>query len=1112
MRLKERKPSTRKMLARRAQFIAEFLEARQLFAFSAAVNFQPASATVPSGYVADTGSVYAARGNGFTYGWDVDNASATRDRNLALSPDQRYDTFTHTQLSGASRTWEIAVPSGTYLVHVVAGDPSTFDSTYKFNAENTPIVDAAPNTDRRWSEGTAVVTVTDGRLTLSNASGSVNNKLAYIDIIATADVTGPRVRGVNPSNGWTNIGRDAYVGVDLYLPNGALNPATVTTSTVTLRRASDGALVPASVNTSGGGDSIVLQPTTLLDANTKYTFAISSGVRDITGAAMTAYTGVFTTGTAGTPASSNISFEKVSLNVPANQYTAVVMGPDNKLYAATNDGKIIRWTINSDGTLGSSQTITSIQTSNNDERIITGLVFDPASTATNLIAWVNHGPNDFTSAPDWSGKLTRLSGSNLQNVRDAVIGLPRSAHDHLSNQPVFGPDGALYFAQGSNTAQGSPDVSWGSRPEHLLNGAILRVNTAVLTSSTPLNVQTEGRGSANYNPWLASAPVRLYATGVRNAYDLVWTKDADGTNRLWVPNNGSAAGGSTPATPALPVPGSVRIDGDDDSNPNNGMYLGPAVPAINPLNETQNDYLYLINEGGGGYYGHPNPSRSEYVLNGGNPTSGTDPFEVKSYPVGTQPDRNYRGAAFDFGAKHSANGILEYKSNAFNGALKGKLLVVQYSGGDNIVALSRSGGTITGSQVGMTGTTGFGDPLDLVEDTRNGNLYVAEYGAQTIKLLRPQVIATPIGSYTSADIGSPAIAGSTTQVTDGVAYNVTAAGTDISGTSDQFRFVYKQMAGDFDMRVRVASLTQADIFSQAGLMARASLDANSANVIMKARPASEGYRFNYRATAGGTTTGLGSGAVSYPNTWLRLQRVGNVFTGYGSTDGVNWTQIGQISLALPNTLFFGMAVSSKDVAETTTAQFRDLGSTSGLTAPSSLAGTVASSTRVNLTWADRSTGESGFKVQRKTGSGGTYVTIATTGAGATSYADTSVSANTTYFYRVIATGVAGDSTPSNEISVTTPAVLSIPIAPSGLTADRIASRTISLTWNDNSNNETGFRIYRRTLFGSYSLVATIGAGVDSYTDRDLSRRTTYYYQVVAYNAAGESPRSNTASA
>ncbi|MCA1575609.1 MAG: DUF4493 domain-containing protein, partial [Acidobacteria bacterium] len=152
--------------------------------FSAKINFQPASAAVPAGYLADSGAVYGDRGNGYTYGWDADCSAHTRDRDASNSPDQRYDTLVHMQLYGTF-TWEIAVPNGTYTVRVVAGDPQNFDSVYKIAAEGVLTVDGTPTSTTPWVEGTQTVTVSDGKLTINNALGASNNKLCFVDISST---------------------------------------------------------------------------------------------------------------------------------------------------------------------------------------------------------------------------------------------------------------------------------------------------------------------------------------------------------------------------------------------------------------------------------------------------------------------------------------------------------------------------------------------------------------------------------------------------------------------------------------------------------------------------------------------------------------------------------------------------------------------------------------------------------------------------------------------------------------------------------------------------------------------------------------------------------------
>ncbi len=90
-------------------------------------------------------------------------------------------------------------------------------------------------------------------------------------------------------------------------------------------------------------------------------------------------------------------------------------------------------------------------------------------------------------------------------------------------------------------------------------------------------------------------------------------------------------------------------------------------------------------------------------------------------------------------------------------------------------------------------------------------------------------------------------------------------------------------------------------------------------------------------------------------------------------------------------------------------------------APSSLTGSAASSSQINLTWVDNSSNEIGFKLERKTGTGA-YAQIATVGAGVTAYNNSALTASTTYTYRVRATNATGDSGYSNETSATTSSV------------------------------------------------------------------------------------------
>jgi glucose/arabinose dehydrogenase len=547
----------------------------------------------------------------------------------------------------------------------------------------------------------------------------------------------PSVTDVTPKNGATNVARNIFIACDVHLVGSGLGvDPRFLKGNVTLTQTSNNKSVAGDVNTSGGGDTIVFTPSAILASNTKYTFKVTTSVKDDGGNSFNAFTSTFTTGTAGGTVNSKIAFDKVSLPSPTgHNFTAVVVGPDHRLYVGDQGGDIFRYDINANGTLTNMLSIQTLKSHNGGSRTLIGMAFDPASTKTNPILWVSNGvpSNNATGAADWTGKISKLSGANLQNYQDEVTGLPRSFQDHQTEQMSFGPDGALYISQGSMTAMGAPDAAWGNRTEHLLSAAILRLDTKKL-GTTPLNVKTK-EGGGTYNPFAATAPLTIYADGVRNSYDLVWTHDGF----LFSSTNGSAKGGNTPAGKA-PFSG-TRID-----QATKGPYTGPAVPALTNV-PAQSDYLYNIVKGG--YYGHPNPLRGEYVENGGNPTAGVDKGEVAQYPVGTKPDRNYRGFAWDLGKFESPDGAIEYKGNAFGGALNGSLMIAQYSGGDNIVVLSRSGSKITGAVENYTGLTGYNDPLDLAEDLTTGNIYVAEWGGQRITLLRPHV-TTPAPAVAKA--------------------------------------------------------------------------------------------------------------------------------------------------------------------------------------------------------------------------------------------------------------------------------------------------------------------------------------------------------------------------
>jgi len=173
-----------------------------------------------------------------------------------------------------------------------------------------------------------------------------------------------------------------------------------------------------------------------------------------------------------------------------------------------------------------------------------------------------------------------------------------------------------------------------------------------------------------------------------------------------------------------------------------------------------------------------------------------------------------------------------------------------------------------------------------------------------------------------------------------------------------------------------------------------------------------------------------------------------------------------------------------------------------------LQATAASGARVNLSWSDKSNNELGFAIERSD-DGLNFYLADTVGAGDVNYSDLTVQPGHTYFYRVRAYNPGGSSGYANTATVSTPAV-TLPNAPSSLTATALsAGKGVNLAWKDNSNNEGGFQIERKTG-STWQVLATVPANTKSFTDASAARRTTYTYRVLAFNAAGGSAYSNQA--
>ena len=692
---------------------------------------------------------------------------------------------------------------------------------------------------------TGVVQVEDGRLTLDSIGGA-NTEIQWLEVQRIPDLTpddgrsadldyslfvAPVAASLEDGQVPIGIGPDGelptgidptsslIVGVRLQA-EGHRGPNINHVDGIKLVETLSGVEVAVNVQISGGADSLTIRPLQDLKENTSYTLKVEDvlDLGDVSDAdaplrQFQDLTTTFVTGEAPEDVAREVAFtENVLLNgfgEGAAGYTSIEFGPDGKLYVATITGQIHRWDVNADGTIDKSTketfddryfqqfepTTPQGALEGEGRRGIIGLAFDPEDPNAIWITdnWPVPRESKAFDTPEFSGQISKVTlgaGGSLADatVETYVTGLPRSGGDHVTNSIEFGPNGKLYLTQGSNSAGGQKDFNWGFRPEKLLSAAVLEVDPRrdfvpgghdvrtepISLTDDPITDLPEGDFNADgtypgsYDPFAEGAILRIFATGIRNAYDLVWHSNG----QLYTPTNGTAANAASPDNPDTP---------EDESASGSPKQL---------------DYLFTVEQDG--YYGHPNPRQGHYILNGGNPTSGRDPNEVGGntyYEPGTLPEPGYDiEDAYSLGFNQSPNGAIEYTGDAFGSNLKGALLFVQFSSGDNVrmVQLDENG-DIRGDDVlrrpDGSVIDSYIDPLDIIQNPVTGQLYLMTLnrGTGESKL----VLLTPAPGGTVTDLSADEngdLAISAIDATDpaAVVFAVTGLDADIQQVSVSF--------------------------------------------------------------------------------------------------------------------------------------------------------------------------------------------------------------------------------------------------------------------------------------------------------------------------------------
>lgn len=191
----------------------------------------------------------------------------------------------------------------------------------------------------------------------------------------------------------------------------------------------------------------------------------------------------------------------------------------------------------------------------------------------------------------------------------------------------------------------------------------------------------------------------------------------------------------------------------------------------------------------------------------------------------------------------------------------------------------------------------------------------------------------------------------------------------------------------------------------------------------------------------------------------------------------------------------------------------DAAGSSGINSPEALEAEAVSESEVELSWRDKSNNESAFLLYR--GYDGDWGEPAVLDANTTEYTDENLMPNTTYYYVLYAYKDDMTFAESNMVEITTPdsakapaaAAPQPPAAPEALAAQAQNPTEIVLTWQDKSDNEEGFLLYKAST-GDWEQAAKLNVGTTTYTDKAVQPNTKYYYVIYAYIGETASKESN----
>ena len=360
-----------------------------------------------------------------------------------------------------------------------------------------------------------------------------------------------------------------------------------------------------------------------------------------------------------------ISFLRTHI-YPLEDVINAAWGPDGRLYVAQLGGQVTAIEFDEDYNIVSQATYVGVsELSNND---LIGIAFNPYDPPTPVRLYLGHGEHwanggtTPTEPSPYSGQISTLDGPNFDDPIPLITGLPVSNHDHAINQIAFDNNGDLLISVGSMTNAGVKHSNHGDIPESPLSAAILKAHTSrpdfngeITYVETTSQVENDDQRVGNLVDVAPGSDVEVWAAGLRNAFGLVYTTKS----RTYATDNG---------------PNSIF----------GAASTGSATQDPGPYDD---DEINLIEWGN--YYGSPNRNR-------GRTDTRQNIYRARLRGPASIPNTFTQMIAW---TPPSSDGIDEYRSDTFQGQMRGNLIIQEYLNKMRRVVLRPDGRSLSGQSV-----------------------------------------------------------------------------------------------------------------------------------------------------------------------------------------------------------------------------------------------------------------------------------------------------------------------------------------------------------------------------------------------------------------------------